>query len=219
MKTAVLIPTRGDRPGFIAQAKQMLQYQTLRPDKVYIVDAPGQEGVYDTDARTRVGIAKAIKDGIDRLFTWDDDEYYAPTYLEWLNSKWTDSDAIGVRNLPYYHLGYRRAVYREFSAHATNSCTAFVPEAVKDMDVRQTGYMFDTLLWGWLNAYCSVELVHQPPVPFQVIGMKHGVGAMTAGAHEWPAAMYELQDTDAHWLKANVHPDMVDFYLEDWKNG
>ena len=220
MKIGVLIPTRGDRPAFLEQAKRMLKYQTLRPDKVYIVDAPGKPGVYDTDVRTKVGIATAIRDGIDRLFTWDDDEYYAPTYLDWLNREWPRSaKAVGVCNLPYYHLGYRKAIAREFAGHATNSCTAFVPKAFEHFDVRQDGYMFDVPMWQWIQGNVAWALVRQIPIPYQVIGMKHKVGALTTGAHDWPASMYPLADPEGHWLKANIHPDMVDFYLEGWKHG
>lgn len=220
MKIGVLIPSMGDRQNFVEQAKRMVNYQTLRPHKVYIVDAPGKPGVYDMAARTSAGIAAAAKDGVDRLFTWDDDEYYAPTYLEWLNASWPGHlQAIGVGNLPYYHLGHRRAIYREFPEHATNSCTAFCPKALVSANIRNE-YPYDVYMWEWIRKNCAWRIIRQSPVPFKVIGMKHGQGGLTAGAHGWPPELYELDDADAHWLKAHVHPSMVEFYLgEGWKNG
>lgn len=221
MKIAVLIPTRGDRPTFLEQAKRMLAYQTLRPDKVYIVDYPPTPGVYDTERRTRMGLEAAVRDGIDRLYTWDDDEYYAPTYLEYFNTVWSDNvQAAGIVNIPYYHLHYRRAAYREYPNFATNSCTAFVPKAAVNFVAAQTGYEFDQLLWAWLRRKCLYRFVRQRCVPFQVIGMKHQLGSLTAGAHFWPPEMYGYDDADTHWLQANVDKRVVDFYLNGaWKNG
>ena len=206
----------------MAQIKRMLAYQTVKPDKVYVVDDPPKDPTqYDTDVRTRAGLQAAIADGMDLVFTWDDDEYYAPTYLEWMLDNWpNEADVIGCHDIPYYHLAYRRVTYRDYRMWATNGCTAMRPKAAVNFAYKQTGYMFDRPLWEWFRANLRVKLFPQIPVPFQVVGIKHGIGSLTAGAHDWPAKLFNVDDAAGDWLRANVDRRVVDFYLHgDWKHG
>ena len=58
MRTAVLIPSRNDRPDFLANCLRMMQAQTLQPYHIEIVDDKALSNEKDITLRYRIGYDK-----------------------------------------------------------------------------------------------------------------------------------------------------------------
>lgn len=108
MKIGLIIPTRGDRPQFRAHCQYLIEQQTVQPDEVFFVDEPPRSAAKDITYRYRIGYNHYRNRSFTVLFLWEEDDYYAPAYIEQQLSAWNDAgrpDLFGMRRTEYYHIG------------------------------------------------------------------------------------------------------------------
>jgi hypothetical protein len=89
MRVVVIIPDRGDRPKFMMNCHRMMLAQTLAPVRIIHVDYPASSERPDITARYKVGyhVASGMAD-VDLIAFIENDDYYAPDYLEYVVKEW-----------------------------------------------------------------------------------------------------------------------------------
>jgi glycosyltransferase involved in cell wall biosynthesis len=214
MMIGVLIPTRGDRPGFIEQARVMIDYQTLRPDAVVVMDFPPEDNKPDITKRVRMGYDKLTEIGIDIVVIWEDDDYYHPGYLQLIHELFENgADLIGFDNTVYYHIGAKR--YKRMN-HNTHS-SLFQTSIRAGLDIKwpyDDEVFLDIELWR--NKHLKREL-HR--FESGCLGVKHGIGKTGGRGHNQqfyagtPDNVRLFDDPEMKWLK-----EMTGEHFEFYKN-
>lgn len=132
----VITPT-GDRQEAISLAIEMMNRQTVQPDMWIIVD-DGKEksNIQNIDCNYKIiycepiegySIIRNIKEAIKlvpsnecKVVIWEDDDYYPPKYLEYINDALNYNNFITAQNLWYYHVGLRKYYHRTLSTNMTS---------------------------------------------------------------------------------------------------
>ena len=208
-KLGVVIPTRGDRPQFVAQCQEMMARQTKQPDGYYLIDyKPIKEGNDQRD-RVRRGVEKAKADGMTHILIVEDDDYYPPEYIETMWNAWRDEDLIGSAYYQAYHL--KRREYLTFRVcmdceAVPLHCTGFTVDAYERFVDDGKGNLDDALSrWGYQHARYRLLLA---PL---VVSIKHGVGCTGGGLHD--TFNHGVPDPEMKWLKRQVDdPELITFY-------
>ena len=174
MKIAVIIPTRGDRPKFLKQCHKLIAKQTLQPNEVIIVDYAAKSSLKDITARYRKGVEKATKLGCNCAVFWEDDDWYHPTYLEWLVKEWTGHrrpQIFGVGETYYYNIAATARLYMAHPNRTSAFCTLIgLPYKGSWPDDH---YAYLDMHFHKLGI---VQTVTFPKNKILAIGIKHGVG-------------------------------------------
>lgn len=149
VKSAItaITPT-GDRPLAFALCQQWMMNQTRKPDQHIIVDdgkipskhfAPMQyvrrKPRADDPKHTLVANLKKALPLItgDKIIIWEDDEYYAPDYIERMARELDSHEMVGIKHSKYYHLS--SGGYKQFTneGHASFAATAFRRSVLPDL--------------------------------------------------------------------------------------
>ncbi len=138
MITAIT-PT-GDRPLALALCKHWMEMQTVRPDQWIVVDdgkvpvkpPPGAEYVRRMPSRkdTVYTLVANLKKAIpyvkgNKILIIEDDEYYAPTYIERMSQELETHEVAGIIQAKYYHLPSGGNVQIANVKHASLAQTGF----------------------------------------------------------------------------------------------
>jgi len=222
-KICVITPTRGDRPDFLSKLRYMLAEQTRPPDAHFIVDFDASDEKPDIRKRVLYGVRQAMAAGYRRALVMEDDDYYAPNYIESMLEVWPhDVALIGSRVSHIYHLKERvRLTYtaEQLSRQmhgmvASLSTTGFHVEAFLRFSRSRWWTacpQLDQELWRWAATYDIPRKFTE--IPFASISMKHGVGKVGGGCHgsikDRPGA---IPDKDAQWLKQHTASAFHNFY-------
>lgn len=213
MKIAVLIPDRGDRPYFIGNCKRLLYNQTLQPDHVEIVDWPAVNDDCDITMRYRFGYQKLSQMGFDVILLMENDDYYAPNYIETMINEWVLSgkpELFGTTYTYYYSLVAKGRFTMEHLQRSSAMSTLIKPcldfEWPLDNDPYTDVWLFHKLKY---KLFTPKETI--------CIGIKHGVGKCGGECHtnnleRFSVGPTALKDPDMVWLRANVDPDSFKFY-------
>ena len=209
MKVAVIIPTRGDRPQFIKQCKNLLQRQTRKPDKIFWMDYKPESKAKDITQRIRRGIEKATNEGFNVAIFWEDDDWYHPTYLEWLLGEWKRSNMpaiFGVGETYYYNIAVNGRLHMKHGNRTSLFCTMMnLPFMGKwcsdsypylDMHLHKTGL---------------VKTVNFPKDEVKAIGIKHGIGLCGGGGHNARFKWDMTGSAASQWFSRNMD-DQLSFY-------
>lgn len=219
MKIGVLIPTRGDRPEFLANALRMLRNQTLRPTDYQIVDdAPRNEAI-DISWRYQLGYKRLSGQGLDMIVLWEDDDWYAPNYLETLALEWQKHPNIillGQFHTIYYSLRIRKWFKFHHDQRSSAMNTAIKPDLENiDWGLDHDPYT-DLHLWfklggsEWAN---NTNKILFTPTEHICIGMKHGIGKVGGEYHSKDFDRYEHDDNGfLEQVIKPVDPVGFDFY-------
>lgn len=176
MKIAAITPTRGDRPQFVEHCKYLMQQQTRRPDKHYIIDYPPINNNCDLIPRIKKGIELAKADGMDYIFIIEDDDYYSTDYIR---EEVKHYDIVGEDTTIYYHLknGFK---LMEHPNRSSLFCTAFKINALNNFNWPPDNEPFlDLHLWQ----YAINSLNHNLHYITGAIGIKHGIGKCGGNGH------------------------------------
>ena len=209
MKIAVIIPTRGDRPQFLKQCHHLISKQTLKPHKVFVMDYKPESSQKDLTQRYKRGINKAVKAGCTVAVFWEDDDWYHPTYLEWLTNEWVKArrpQVFGVGETYYYHITAEARLRMVHQGRTSAFCTLVsLPYrgswpadhyAFLDMHFHRQGL---------------VKTVLFPKGQIKAIGIKHGIG-MTGGGGHHPRFKWDMTGKEARqWFVSNMDEE-ISFY-------
>jgi len=151
-KTTVITPT-GDRPLAFALCQKWMAAQTVKPDQWLIID----DGKIPMGIKYRsyfpsfakyirrkpkaddpkhtlvVNLKKALPSiAGNKIIIWEDDEYYAPDYIERMARELSNHEVVGIKRAKYYHLptgGYLQIGNGSHASLAqTGFCNSFIPE-------------------------------------------------------------------------------------------
>lgn len=208
MRVAILIPTRGDRPGFMENCLRMIAAQTIKPVHIEVMDYAPESDKCDITQRYRRGYEKLCGKGYDVISLWENDDFYHPQYLEIMLSEWEKRarpELFGTMYTIYYHLrlGAYFTMYHQDRASAMN--TFIKPDLEINWPVDHEPFT-DMHLW-------IVSKLHGVVIdPGKVIslGMKHGIGMCGGRSHV--DKLYRYKDQDNGFLERTVDPDSYKFY-------
>lgn len=230
MKIGVIIPDRGDRPEFKKLCLQMLRAQTLEPHWIEIVNYPPETDKPDITQRYRRGYEKFPRT-YDVFFFIENDDYYAPTYIEEMCEAWNKAgrpDLFGTAYTTYYHLRLRK--YFKFN-HPTRSSamnTMIKPGlAINWCDDHEV--FTDMFLWTRDTCFNGTKAVWTPPDHLS-IGIKHGIGKCGGRQHTTGLQRFTSNgglgneenggrdDENAAWLEERVKDESTIKYYKDFFN-
>ena len=166
MKTVALITPTGGRHQAFALCERWIKNQTYRgPLKWYVVDDCPYEPTEFTMGQTKCVAPKVWNKSInthrynmdsllsavkgDYVFIIEDDEYYAPTYIEEMLKLLSTAQIAGISNDRYYHIKAKGHKLIGNWKHASLCRTALRAEALSLLyeAVHSGEYYFDIDLW------------------------------------------------------------------------
>jgi len=138
----VITPT-GDRPIAFALSRKWMACQTVKPKRWVIIDDGkipmdlGELRSYEYYVRRepqpndpKHTLVVNVKESLpfiegDKVLFWEDDEYYAPAYLEKMIKKLTSFSVVGIGCAKYYHLITGGYIEHQNMEHASLAQTGF----------------------------------------------------------------------------------------------
>jgi glycosyltransferase involved in cell wall biosynthesis len=216
MKTAVVVPTRGDRPEFLSHCRRQIHKQTLPPDEIIFVDyRPVKKEAVDLTARYRRGIEEARRKGCSLIFFWEDDDWYDKNYLEWMVDAWTRNErpeVLGIETSYYFNLRSMKGTRFDHPHRSSMFCTALHIEehAWGKLTWPPDHERFlDLWIWRkWQVRKATVNFVNK----IYTIGIKHGIGLTGGGGHNVDAAFYHGSAYDENWLRSHIDDQSYQMY-------
>jgi len=179
VKVGVLIPDRNDRPQFLQHLFKMLDGQTMQGFRVELVNFKAISNAPDLTKRVRLGFQKLKTDGCDCVLIMENDDYYAPNYIETMVNKWLEfgkPELLGTDYTYYYHIfkGKYRLLKHPNRASLMNTLISckIDPEWCEDSEV-----YLDLHLW---KQHKGVAFSPLHPI---AIGIKHGIGKCGGNGH------------------------------------
>ncbi len=228
MKIACIIPDRNDRPLFLEHCRKMLANQTVQVDLIWVVNAPATSEKPDITKRYRLGYELISDDGqFDVIFLIENDDYYAPDYIEKMLTAWKEAgkpELFGTAYTYYYHVGLGSYFLMKHPERASAMNTMIVPGLKITWPNDNEVY---TDLHLWLHQHV-VDCRKKTWSPSNIIsiGIKHGVGLCGGRHHFDRLGRYKMKgglgnedangidDINMEFLRANVDKDSFEFYLK-----
>jgi len=214
MKVGVIIPTRGDRPGFIQNCKRLLEAQTLQPHAVKIIDFPPESDACDITKRYRFGYNAFRNFDYDVLALMEDDDWYAPDYLETMVKQWDKMgrpDLFGLTYTIYYNILVSGYFTMQHHQRSSAMSTLIKPDLwfdwCPDHEAYTDVYLFNILKYKLFT-----------PEKHICLGIKHGIGKTGGRSHVDRLYRYKqnggTHDPDHEFLTSIVDNDSYNFYMK-----
>lgn len=166
-RVTAITPT-GDRPLALSLLRRWVEKQTRQPDQWIIVD-DGREPIKLTDVpdwaalvrrepvpgdpphTLSVNLAAAIPHITgERILILEDDEYYAPRYIEEMTARLATHDVVGICKNKYYHVGTGGYCMHPNLGHASLAQTgvrsSFLPE-LRELVAELSRDFLDIRIW------------------------------------------------------------------------
>lgn len=212
-RIGLIIPTRGDRPQFLARCYQQIKRQTLKPDAVYFIDLPPKSNEVDLVSRVKLGLSRAAMDGITQVFIIEDDDYYPAHYLERMQIP-KGKVFAGTGWAWFYHIKVHRYELNVAPWHSPLFTTGFRIDALRRFDWPAHDFPYlDRPLWLYAYETYGPDAFHNGfPDPFEKngpVGIKHGIGKCAGSGH---AGNLEFIDQNFEWLESHIGAEEVKFY-------
>lgn len=233
----VITPT-GDRPLAFALCRHWMEMQTQRPDQWIVVD-DGKVPLHPTPVMTYIRRAPQpndpphtlnlnLKTAIpyikgSKILVMEDDEYYAPKYVETMARELEMSEIVGIQQAKYYHLPTGGYAQLANTIHASLAQTGFKDTFIGELNVlvdQPSGHYLDMRLWQKAMAEQRAYLFLDQNDSLYV-GIKGLPGRMGMGLGHDPTSYGESRDTTRVVLKkwagrdAQVYLDVLGGKLND----
>lgn len=217
IKVGVIIPDRGDRPELMSNCIKMLSNQTLPHTFIWgigMTAIPASEDC-DISLRYKNGYLLLSMVPCDVIVFLENDDYYAPDYIETMVSEWIKAgrpDLFGTNSTIYYHLKLKKKFTMLHGERSSAMNTLIKP----GLDIVWPEYN-DPFTDQWLWMHPEHKIKNQVLIgPDRVIsiGMKHGVGKLGAGSHIDDLHRYTEDDSEMEWLKRHTDQNSFNFYKE-----
>lgn len=214
MKLAVIIPDREDRPKFLMNCMRLMKAQTIQPETIMLVHDPAKDDKCDITMRYRLGYEILRNRNFDVIAFIENDDWYAPTYLERQVAEWDRvgrPNLFGIRESLYYHIKLKKYY---INRHAQRSCamnTLIQPDLNINWGMDHNPYL-DLQLWmNSENHSLTREL--WAPSPLISVGIKHGIGKLGGDHHVNRLERYTTTD-DHGFLRGMIDEESYKFYEE-----
>ncbi len=233
IRIAVFIPTRGDREVFLNNCLRMLAAQTLKLNPyILVIDFKALNNEKDITKRYRFGYNNLTSQSFDLIAFIEDDDYYAPTYIETMATEWLKAgqpDIMGTGKTIYYHLKLHKYFVMNHPSRSSAMNTFIKPDL--NLTWPADNYAFTDLhLWNTSDiAQSKFPVGNQLPKnmwlkghifnPDKIIsiGMKHGVGLCGGRNHIDRLERFTTPDFDMKFLRDNCDMESFEFYSKFFK--
>lgn len=211
---AVLIPDRGDRPEMLQNCLRMLANQTMKIDYIEIVNDAPSDSRPDITKRYRIGYKRLSNKGFECIFLIENDDYYAPNYIETMYNKWIECnkpDILGLQSIIYYHIG----LFAWFNMKLTRMACACNTVLKADLYINwcnDNEPFTDTFLWKELKG-----VLFEPQKPIS-LGIKHGTGKCGGLSHTNKGNRYIIPDNEKNFLRTQMDVESYQFYSTYMQN-
>jgi glycosyltransferase involved in cell wall biosynthesis len=208
IRIGIIIPDRGDRPAFLANCLRMMRGQTLQPVGIALMNFAPRSADKDITVRYREGYDFWKGDTCDVIALIENDDYYAPDYLEKMAAAWDEAgrpDIFGTDRTIYYNLNERAWKVMLHSRRSSAMSTFIKPNLPLTWPVDSDPYT-DIHLWKTVKG-CTRTF--DPPI---CIGIKHGVGLCGGRMHVDHLERLEYKDPNMAQLWAWMDSESFKFY-------
>lgn len=237
MKIGVIIPDRNDRPKFLMNYFRMMKAQSVK-HSILVVQHPSKEEDQfykenpkgtreeflklaipqecDITYRYRVGYEKMSSFDFDVLFFMENDDWYAPNYLDEMLKAWEAKgkpDMFGIDYSIYYHIKNNHYFWWPHPRRSSAFCMMIKPKLKITWPADNFNFLdmhlFNSSLMNGNHKF--VRDFYSPPKPI-CIGIKHGIGDVGGIAHEERNTRYTANDVDKKFLRETVDEASFEFY-------
>jgi hypothetical protein len=221
MKIGVIIPNRPDRMKFFNHCLLMLKNQTIQPDLILPISYEPLNDDCDITQRYRVGYNQTRNRGLDVVFLIENDDYYAPNYIETMVAAWNDAgrpELFGTTSTLYYNIKLFKYFIMGHNTRCSAMATMIKPDLNFNWPVDSEPY-FDVHIWMVALKQNGMQLTRAQFTPDKTIcfGIKHGVGKMGGKCHinrlEHYTGPRGFDDATHDWLKKNTDKESFNFYI------
>lgn len=214
LKLAVIIPDRGDRPDFMDNCVTQIMRQTIDLYFV-IVNFPPESNEIDITKRYREGYEEVRGKGYDLIAFMENDDAYAPNYLEYMTNAWVANgkpDLFGTTYTHYYHIKLQQYFTMHHHQRSSMMNTFIKPDLDFKWCADNIAYA-DMHLWDNCTQLTKALVTPDPPIS---LGIKHGFGLCGGQSHTDKLDLYYgprgRQDEGATLLKSVCDVPSFNFY-------
>lgn len=228
--TITVITPTGDRPLAFRLCQEWMRRQTRRPDQWLVIDDGKTPLVPETpmqyvrrEARPddpRFTLDLNMKTALplitgDKILIMEDDEYYAPEYIEEISRRLDQHEIVGIVHAKYYYLPTGGYYTNTNVAHASLAETAFrvsfLPTFAECVNRGSTPDFLDTQLWR----RASKDGLFLDSERSLYVGMKGLPGRAGMGTGHNPSIGYRNQRDDPdHAMLKQWMPKDYQIYLD-----
>lgn len=206
MKFCTITPTRNDRPEFDEFCKFQISRFNTKPDYSYFIDYSPKEKTKDLTQRVRFGIELARKDGFERVYIIENDDWYSQSYFD----KERSASFTGYSETFYYNIMTER--YTKLF-HQDHSCLFNIGFDISALE----GFLWppdkepylDLALWKQARKKRRERVLMKLSDMPECIGIKHGIGLSGGKGHRMKL---KKVDPGMQWLKQRIDSDSFEFY-------
>lgn len=209
-KIGIIIPDRNDRPEFLDNCLRMIHNQTMQPSLIQLVNDDPITDECDITWRYRNGYDRLRNCGLDCILLVENDDWYAPNYIETMVNQWNKAgqpEIIGTNYTIYYHIGINKHFTMNHQRRASAMNTLIKPDLNFSWCVDKEPYT-DLHLWKTLKGH-----TFNPPQIIS-IGIKHGVGKCGGRNHTCSFHRYINDDSNKEFLKQHMDSESFYFYTK-----
>jgi hypothetical protein len=227
MKIACIIPDRSDRPQFLEHCRKMLQRQTVQISHCELVNFSATSDKPDITQRYRIGYENVCKlvPNVDVIFFIENDDYYAPDYIEKMLLAWVQNDKpdlFGTSYTYYYHICLN-AYFKMTHPERASAMNTMIKPYLKINWPADNEVYTDLHLWLYDHVLSGTKKTWTPEIPIS-IGIKHGVGLCGGRHHNDRLGRYKMaggwgnesasghEDLMCSFLKAHTDKESFEFY-------
>ena len=210
LKIGIIIPDRGDRPEFLKNCLRMINQQTMQPSMIQLVNDYPITDKCDITWRYRIGYDRLRNCGLDCILLMENDDWYAPDYIETMVNQWLASgmpEIIGTNYTIYYHIAINKHFTMNHQRRSSAMNTLLKPDLNFNWCVDHEPYT-DLHLWKTLkgHTFCPPKVIS--------IGIKHGVGLCGGRNHTCSFHRYINDDSDNSFLIEHMDTESLLFYTK-----
>lgn len=179
---------------------------------VKFIDFAPDSDLPDITRRYRIGYNTLSNYNIDVICFMENDDWYAPNYLEYMCEIWNmhgRPDLMGPSNTMYYHLKLKKYMMMLHENRASAMNTMIKPGMEFNWPLDHDPYT-DQWLWTQQNGIKTKKIVRTPALV--TIGMKHGIGMCGGEMHKTYLERYIHDDAESLMLKQHLDDDSYRFF-------
>lgn len=228
-RIGVIIPDRGDRPQLLKNCLRMMAAQTLLPAQLQVITQCNPNGAAhlpDITYKYKLGYERMSRQGVDVIAFIENDDWYAPDYLETMAAVWERENRphlLGTAYTIYYHLKLRAWFTMKHPRRASAMNTFVKPHLAFNWPLDYDPYT-DIGLWKHVEIAEQISPEHKEPIRKHVwhpeqtlgrhisIGMKHGTGLCGGYNHTNKLHRFTNPDPKFIFLTRSLDAPSLNFY-------